>query len=172
VTGLVIDAMLKIALVRQAGRALVQHAFTVDDDLGDARSVAARDGVVHLLHEGGLARIGNSNTFAGLWAPSTVAVRMPRRMSTFSSFEQLHDAESVYDEGNAMAAENPETLRSATPRGNACRARTNLQIHVGPDVIGRRIDAIDCAKEFLQHGLKGFVLKSHYRADGRSARRS
>jgi hypothetical protein len=35
-------------------------------------------------------------------------------------------------------------------------------VHVAPDVIERRIDDIDLAKEFLAHGLKGFVLKSHY----------
>jgi hypothetical protein len=45
----------------------------------------------------------------------------------------------------------------------------DLQIHVGPDVIGRRIDDIDCAKEFLDHGLKGFVLKSHYIQTGERA---
>ena len=44
----------------------------------------------------------------------------------------------------------------------------DVQIHVGPDVIPRRIDDIDCAKEFLAHGLKGFVLKSHYVPDGRA----
>src|SRR5215467_3696177 len=38
----------------------------------------------------------------------------------------------------------------------------DLQVHVAPDVIGRRIDDIDLAREFLEHGLKGFVLKSHY----------
>jgi hypothetical protein len=38
----------------------------------------------------------------------------------------------------------------------------DLQVHVAPDVIERRIDDIDLAKEFLAHGLKGFVLKSHY----------
>ena len=37
-----------------------------------------------------------------------------------------------------------------------------LQVHVAPDVIARRIDDIDLAKEFLGRGLKGFVLKSHY----------
>jgi hypothetical protein len=31
-----------------------------------------------------------------------------------------------------------------------------------PDVIERRIDDLDLAKEFLSHGLRGFVLKSHY----------
>jgi Family of unknown function (DUF6282) len=45
----------------------------------------------------------------------------------------------------------------------------DLQVHVGPDVIARRIDDIDCAKEFLQHGMKGFVLKSHYIQTGERA---
>jgi Family of unknown function (DUF6282) len=38
----------------------------------------------------------------------------------------------------------------------------DLQVHVAPDVIARRIDDLDLAKEFLSHKLKGFVLKSHY----------
>jgi hypothetical protein len=38
----------------------------------------------------------------------------------------------------------------------------DLQVHVAPDVIERRIDDLDLAAEFLEHGLKGFVLKSHY----------
>ena len=38
----------------------------------------------------------------------------------------------------------------------------DLQVHVAPDVIERRTDDIDLAKDFLAHGLKGFVLKSHY----------
>ena len=46
----------------------------------------------------------------------------------------------------------------------------DLQIHVGPDVIARRIDDIDCAREFLAHGLKGFVLKSHYIQTGERAK--
>jgi hypothetical protein len=45
----------------------------------------------------------------------------------------------------------------------------DLQIHVGPDVIPRRIDDIDCAKEFLARGLRGFVLKSHYIQTGERA---
>ena len=45
----------------------------------------------------------------------------------------------------------------------------DLQIHVAPDVIGRRIDDIDCAKEFLAHGMRGFVLKSHYIQTGERA---
>jgi hypothetical protein len=38
----------------------------------------------------------------------------------------------------------------------------DLQVHVAPDVIGRRIDDLDLAKEFASHKLKGFCLKSHY----------
>jgi len=38
----------------------------------------------------------------------------------------------------------------------------DLQVHVAPDVIARRIDDLDLAKEFLSRKLKGFVLKSHY----------
>jgi hypothetical protein len=45
----------------------------------------------------------------------------------------------------------------------------DLQIHVGPDVIARRIDDIDCAKEFLARGMRGFVLKSHYVQTGERA---
>jgi hypothetical protein len=44
----------------------------------------------------------------------------------------------------------------------AIQGAYDLQVHVAPDVIERRIDDLDLAKEFLQHGLKGFVLKSHY----------
>lgn len=45
----------------------------------------------------------------------------------------------------------------------------DLQVHIGPDVIARRIDDIDCANEFLAHGMRGFVLKSHYIPTGERA---
>jgi Family of unknown function (DUF6282) len=45
---------------------------------------------------------------------------------------------------------------------NALQGAYDLQVHVAPDVIPRRTDDIDLAKDFLAHGLKGFVLKSHY----------
>jgi hypothetical protein len=38
----------------------------------------------------------------------------------------------------------------------------DLQVHVAPDLIARRIDDLDLAKEFLRYKLGGFVLKSHY----------
>jgi hypothetical protein len=44
----------------------------------------------------------------------------------------------------------------------ALQGAYDLQVHVAPDVVERRIDDLDLAKEFLSHGLRGFVLKSHY----------
>jgi hypothetical protein len=38
----------------------------------------------------------------------------------------------------------------------------DLHVHVAPDIIERRIDDIDLAHEFLGHGMRGFILKSHY----------
>jgi uncharacterized protein DUF6282 len=45
----------------------------------------------------------------------------------------------------------------------------DLQIHVAPDVIARRTDDLDCARAFLAHGMRGFVLKSHYIQTGERA---
>jgi hypothetical protein len=44
----------------------------------------------------------------------------------------------------------------------AIRGAIDLHVHVGPDVIPRRCDDIDLAREFERHGLGGFVIKSHY----------
>ncbi|HLH70521.1 MAG TPA: DUF6282 family protein [Candidatus Dormibacteraeota bacterium] len=44
----------------------------------------------------------------------------------------------------------------------AIQGAIDLHVHVGPDVIRRRIDDVDLAREFRDHGLAGFVLKSHY----------
>ena len=55
--------------------------------------------------------------------------------------------------------------KSTTPTAlawEAIRGAYDLQVHVAPDVIERRIDDIGLAQEFLQRGLQGFVLKSHY----------
>ena len=52
----------------------------------------------------------------------------------------------------------------------ALRGAYDLQVHVAPDVIGRRIDDLDLAKEFLSRGLRGFVLKSHYVATAERAK--
>jgi len=44
----------------------------------------------------------------------------------------------------------------------AIQGAYDLQVHVAPDVIARRTDDVDLAKDFLARGLRGFVLKSHY----------
>ena len=67
-----------------------------------------------------------------------------------------------------MAAENPETIRVSDAAWKCLQGAYDLQIHVGPDVIGRRIDDIDCAKEFLQHGHEGVRAQVALRADRRA----
>ncbi len=57
------------------------------------------------------------------------------------------------------------TAKAASPTDlawEAIRGAYDLQVHVAPDVIERRIDDIGLAQEFLARDLKGFVLKSHY----------
>src|ERR1700686_4540407 len=70
-----------------------------------------------------------------------------------------------------MTATSPSTGEGAagakaTPVSDAAwkclQGAYDLQVHVAPDVIERRVDDLDLAKEFLGRGLKGFVLKSHY----------
>lgn len=56
-----------------------------------------------------------------------------------------------------MTEESPSDLAWEALQGGY-----DLQVHVAPDVIARRIDDLNLAKEFLAHGLRGFVLKSHY----------
>ena len=46
------------------------------------------------------------------------------------------------------------------------RGAYDLQVHVAPDVVTRRIDDIDLAHEFLGRGLSGFVLKFSLFSDG------
>jgi len=52
----------------------------------------------------------------------------------------------------------------------AIQGAYDLQVHVAPDVIERRIDDLDLAREFLGRGLRGFVLKSHYVSTAERAR--
>ena len=61
-----------------------------------------------------------------------------------------------------MSAAPPTTAAPSDRAWQSLQGAYDLQVHVAPDVIERRIDDIDLAKEFLSHGLKGFVLKSHY----------
>src|SRR6185436_12087281 len=69
-----------------------------------------------------------------------------------------------------MAETSSEAPIQITDRAwQALEGAYDLQIHVGPDVIARRIDDIDCAREFVARGMKGFVLKSHYIQTGERA---
>jgi hypothetical protein len=70
-----------------------------------------------------------------------------------------------------MAAETStgEVIRVTDAAWKALEGAYDLQVHVGPDVIARRIDDIDCAKEFVGRAMKGFVLKSHYIQTGERA---
>jgi len=61
-----------------------------------------------------------------------------------------------------MSAPGAVTGTPTDAAWKALEGAYDLQVHVAPDLIERRIDDIDLAKEFLAHGLKGFVLKSHY----------
>src|SRR5215469_6859473 len=64
-----------------------------------------------------------------------------------------------------------ETAASACNAAwESIRGGYDLQVHVAPDIIARRIDDLGLAKEFLAHGLKGFVLKSHYTSTAERAR--
>lgn len=42
------------------------------------------------------------------------------------------------------------------------RGAYDLHVHVGPDVVGRRIDDLSLATRHREVGLAGFALKSHY----------
>jgi hypothetical protein len=66
-----------------------------------------------------------------------------------------------------LSSEAPIEISDAAWK--ALEGAYDLQVHVGPDVIARRIDDIDCAKEFLSRGMKGFVIKSHYIQTGERA---
>jgi hypothetical protein len=64
---------------------------------------------------------------------------------------------------NLVTAPTYTGIRALTEEAwAALQSAYDLQVHVAPDIIDRRIDDIDLAKEFLAHGLRGFVLKSHY----------
>ncbi|MBV9504497.1 MAG: cytosolic protein [Acidobacteriia bacterium] len=59
---------------------------------------------------------------------------------------------------------------ASTTAWEAIRGAYDLQVHVAPDIIARRIDDLGLAKEFLNSGLKGFVLKSHYMSTAERAK--
>jgi uncharacterized protein DUF6282 len=63
-----------------------------------------------------------------------------------------------------MTTQNAGSLTDLISDGawEAIQGAYDLQVHVAPDVIDRRTDDVDLAKDFLSRGLGGFVLKSHY----------
>ena len=70
---------------------------------------------------------------------------------------------------NGISSQTTEQAPPANPAGTPSNAAWealqdayDLHVHVAPDVIARRIDDLDLAKEFLAKGLRGFILKSHY----------
>jgi hypothetical protein len=62
----------------------------------------------------------------------------------------------------STAANSDATMSLSAAAWEAVRGGYDLQVHVAPDVIPRRVDDMDLAREFLSCGLAGFVLKSHY----------
>lgn len=61
-----------------------------------------------------------------------------------------------------MTAPSPNAPLITDQAWEAIAGAYDLQVHVAPDVIARRVDDIDLAHQFVAHGLRGFVLKSHY----------
>src|SRR5437773_8894735 len=61
-----------------------------------------------------------------------------------------------------MSTTTDMTVSISDHAWEAVRGGYDLQVHVAPDVIERRTDDVDLARDFLAHGLRGFVLKSHY----------
>ena len=67
----------------------------------------------------------------------------------------------------------PVTVTAASASAEAWEAIAggyDLQVHVAPDIIARRIDDLGLAREFLANKLKGFVLKSHYMSTAERAK--
>jgi len=60
-------------------------------------------------------------------------------------------------DASAAGAETPSSRAREAVRG-----AYDLHVHVGPDVMQRRIDDVTLAERFLEVGLRGFALKSHY----------
>ena len=53
-------------------------------------------------------------------------------------------------------------LRPSDRAWETIQGAIDVHVHAGPDVIPRRIEDVDLVREFAEHGLRGFVLKSHY----------
>lgn len=64
--------------------------------------------------------------------------------------------------GSSESATGSKAVPVSDAAWKCMQGAYDVQVHVAPDVIERRIDDLDLAKDFLAHGMKGFVLKSHY----------
>lgn len=60
-----------------------------------------------------------------------------------------------------MSASSPNGRPSARAR-QLLRGAYDTHLHVAPDVVERKIDDLSLARRFLELGMDGFVLKSHY----------
>jgi hypothetical protein len=61
-----------------------------------------------------------------------------------------------------MSTRAAEAIRPTERARTLVRGAYDLHVHVGPDVIPRRIDDVTLARRFAELGLAGFALKSHY----------
>jgi Family of unknown function (DUF6282) len=61
-----------------------------------------------------------------------------------------------------MATQANEATRPSERARTLVRGAYDLHVHVDPDVIPRRIDDVALAHRFVELGLAGFALKSHY----------
>jgi hypothetical protein len=68
----------------------------------------------------------------------------------------------LMNSGTTDSATGAKAMPASDAAWECLQGAYDVQVHVAPDVIERRIDDLDLAKEFLAHGMKGFVLKSHY----------
>lgn len=62
---------------------------------------------------------------------------------------------------NTTATVKPPAGPTAGSR-ELVRSAYDLHVHIAPDVMNRRIDDVSLAERFLEVGLAGFGLKSHY----------
>ncbi|MDR5709810.1 MAG: DUF6282 family protein [Armatimonadota bacterium] len=64
-----------------------------------------------------------------------------------------------------------EEIRQPSERAQAVvRGAYDLHVHTGPDALPRRCNDVEAAQGFLQRGLAGFAIKSHYTSTAARAR--
>jgi len=70
----------------------------------------------------------------------------------------------------ANPRERGSTARPSERARELVRSAYDLHVHVGPDVMTRIVDDVTLAERFLEAGLAGFALKSHYTSTAERAR--